>query len=66
MGKYIFGNECNREESVGMSTGIALYELSCDGKGLRAYFDNGDFYHIHSDELSAYERRVRDLLRKSA
>lgn len=31
------------------------YELSGDGKGLRKYFKPGNFYHIHSSEMTMAE-----------
>lgn len=32
------------------------YELSGDGKGLLRYLSPGDFYHIHSNEMTHLER----------
>jgi hypothetical protein len=41
---------------------INKYALSCDRKGLIAYFENGDWYHIHSDELTKLEKWIHNLL----
>ena len=38
------------------------YKLSADGKGLLRFFKDGSFYHIHSDELTANETKVRNGL----
>lgn len=41
---------------------IVEYEISGDGVGLLAYFEDGSFYHIHSDELSKLEEWILKLL----
>jgi len=45
---------------------IVRYELSGDRVGLLAYFEDGSFYHIHSDELTRLERSKWELLIHSA
>lgn len=44
---------------------VVKYELSGDKIGLKAYFDEDDYYHIHSDELSPLEKWIHQLLLKS-
>lgn len=41
---------------------IVKYELVGDGKGLLAYFADGQFYHVHSDELDSLEKWIRAIL----
>jgi len=41
---------------------IERYELSNDEKGLRGFFEDGSFYHIHSDELTGEEAIIRESL----
>ena len=45
-----------------MKKEITMYELSTDQKGLRAYFADGQFYYIHSDELSPLENWIHRVL----
>jgi len=39
------------------------YEVSKDGTGLLAYFEDGNFYHIHSDELTKLEKWILEMLK---
>ena len=41
---------------------IVRYEISMDGVGLLAYFEDGGFYHIHSDEMSKLEKWILSVL----
>ena len=43
---------------------IVRYEISKDRVGLLAYFEDGGFYHIHSDELTKLEDWILDLLKR--
>ena len=43
---------------------IVKYKLSGDKVGLLAYFEDGSFYHIHSNELTKLEGWVWGLLLK--
>jgi len=43
---------------------IIKYKISCDGKGLLAYWNNKNFYHIHSDELTKLEKWILKILKK--
>lgn len=43
---------------------IVKYQISKDGVGLLAYFEDGGFYHIHSDELTKLEAWILAMLRK--
>lgn len=45
-----------------MKKEIVRYEISKDGIGLLAYFEDGQFYHIHSDELTKLERSILSFL----
>ena len=47
-----------------MNREIIKYEISKDGMGLEAYFEDGGFYHIHSDELTKLENWILDLLKR--
>lgn len=42
---------------------IIKYEISKD-KQLLAYFNNKEFYHIHSNELNKLEKWIKRLLIK--
>lgn len=37
---------------------VVKYSLSGDGVGLLAYWEDGGFYHIHSNELTKLETWV--------
>jgi len=39
---------------------IIRYEIS--GKGLLAYWEAGEFYHIHSNELTKLEKWINEML----
>ncbi|MDD5589141.1 MAG: hypothetical protein PHP92_03755 [Candidatus Nanoarchaeia archaeon] len=41
---------------------IIKYELSKDKKGLRGYFKDNKFYHIHSDEMTITEKLFHKTL----
>ncbi len=43
---------------------IVKYEISKDKVGLLAYFSDGSFYHIHSNELTRLELWILGLLQK--
>ena len=47
-----------------MEKEIVKYEVSKDSMGLLAYFEDGGFYHIHSDELTKLEDWILELLHK--
>ena len=47
-----------------MDDTIVRYELSKDGLGLRAYFKNGQFYHIHKIEMTELEKWIQGLLKE--
>ena len=42
---------------------IVRYEISMDGVGLLGYFEDGNFYHIHSDEMSKLEIWIWGILK---
>lgn len=48
------------------SVEVVRYELSDDGKGLKAYFreecGKESYWHVHSDEMSEFERWVHGML----
>ena len=44
---------------------VIKYEVSKDGVGLLGYFDDGSYYHIHSDELSQLEQWILKILNDS-
>ena len=48
-----------------MDKEIVKYELCQDGKGLLGYFEDGQYYHIHSDELTELEKWIKKMLEKS-
>ena len=54
---------CHRKEKVNKMKEIVRYEISMDGVGLLAYWEDGNYYHIHSDELSKLERWILELLK---
>ena len=41
---------------------IVKYSVRGDGVGLLAHFEDGVFYHIHSDELTKLEEWVLGVL----
>ena len=43
---------------------IVKYELSKDKKGLLAFFEDGLFYHVHSDEMDKLKQWIHGLLLK--
>jgi len=43
---------------------IVKYELSKDKKGLLAFFNTGDFYHVHSNEMDDLQKWIHSLLLK--
>ena len=43
---------------------IVKYALSGDGVGLLAYWEDGSFYHMHSDELTKLEKWIWGMLTK--
>jgi hypothetical protein len=43
---------------------IVKYEISGDGVGLLAYLGDGNFYHIHSNELTEEEKAILISLSK--
>lgn len=43
---------------------IVRYEISSDEKGLLGYLTTGDFYHIHSDEMSELETWIYGILKE--
>jgi len=43
---------------------IVKYELSKDKKGLLAFFKDGDFYHVHSNEMDDLQQWIHRLLLK--
>lgn len=47
-----------------MNKEIVKYEISKDGVGLKAFFEDGGFYHIHSDELTKLEDWILGMLKK--
>ena len=44
---------------------IVKYSISGDGAGLLAYWEDGGFYHIHSDELTKLEKWILSVLREA-
>lgn len=45
-------------------TEVVRYEISSDGKGLLGYLNTGNFYHIHSDDMSELETWIYNILRE--
>jgi len=41
---------------------IVKYELSDDGKGLKAFSSDRSFYHIYRKEMTTLEKWIHDLL----
>ncbi len=41
---------------------VVKYELAQDGEGLKGIFKDGSWYHIHSNELTEKERKIRNRL----
>ena len=54
-----------RMESMKEQIGVKRYELSSDKKGLKVYFSENDWYHIHSAELTEEEHITHSKLIKS-
>ena len=42
-------------------TEIIKYEISGDMKGLLGFFEDGTYYHIHSNELSKLEKWILNM-----
>ena len=55
--------EKRREEKYPKDAEIVHYEISQDGIGLLAYWEDGNFYHIHSNELTKLEKWILELLK---
>ena len=43
---------------------IVCYDISKDGKGLLAYWEDDNFYHIHSNEMTKLEKWILEVLKK--
>ena len=47
-----------------MNKEIVNYRISEDGVGLLGYFEDGTFYHIHSDEMTSDQKIIYTLLKE--
>lgn len=54
----------NKEETTQRKE-IIKYEISGDGVGLLAYWEDGGFYHIHSNELTKLEKWIFNMLKEN-
>jgi hypothetical protein len=45
---------------------VVKYEVSEDKKGLLAYFNTGEFYHVHNNEMDSLQKWIHKLLRDRA
>jgi hypothetical protein len=61
MSEYLRDVSCGNVPTNNQSANIVKYELSDDLRGLLAYTDADNFYHIHSDELNPDQRIIHDL-----
>ena len=43
---------------------IVRYKISNDGVGLLAFWTDGNFYHIHSNELTKLEKWILGVLKE--
>ena len=53
-----------KEEKYAKDAEVVHYEISKDGIGLLACWTDGNYYHIHNNELTTLQKWILELLTK--